>query len=361
MLYSKKSKVLRITIAVALLVVVAVLITFGMFNSLPYGVRPQIEARANNVILLIGDGMGFEHVRAASCFGDISMDLFEYSGSVTTRSLSNSITDSAAAATAMATGKKTFNAMLSYSGTQKLANLGDIVKENNKKLGIVVTKSVTDATPAAFTAHSFLRISQNAIALEQIRETDCDVLFGEGRKYFDAHSHRVNREDRAYINTLEALECNTKPKAYAIFDEVEPESEHNLATLTAIALQILENENGFFLMVEGSKIDSHSHSNDMNKMLAEFWIFNAAVLVALEFAQAHPDTTVIVTSDHETGGLTLPDELSPAVISDSCFTSTAHTGVNVPYYAYGPGADQIPALIDNTDLFFIINQLLFGN
>jgi len=112
-------------------------------------------------------------------------------------------------------------------------------------------------------------------------------------------------------------------------------------------------------MVEGSKIDSHSHANDMEKMLAEFWAFNAAVLVALDFAADNPDTTVIVTADHETGGLTLPEVLSEAAINDDCFTRGGHSGANVPFFAYGPGADQIPATIDNTDIFHIIKQLLF--
>ncbi len=360
MFYSKRGRALRIAVVAVILLVVAVVLTIGIFNSLPYGNQPQIEANAHNVILLIGDGMGFEHIRAASYFGDVSMDEFEYSGSVTTRSLSHSVTDSAAAATAMATGKKTFNAMLSYSGTEKLTNLGEIVKENNKKLGVVVTKSVTDATPAAFTAHSVLRTAQAAIALEQIREADCDVLFGEGRQYFDTHSARINREDRAYINSLEALKANTKPKAYAIFDKVEPDSEHNLAVLTGIALDMLTCEQGFFLMVEGSKIDSHSHNNKMDKMLAEFWAFNDAVLVALEYAKSHTNTTVIVTDYHETGGLTLPTELSSTTINNDCFTTTGHTNANVGYFAYGPGASEIPELIDNTDLFYIINQLLFA-
>ncbi len=360
MLSIKKKKIAGIIITTLLLIVISLIVILGIFHSAQYGTEFEIEGRANNVILLIGDGMGYEHIRAASYFGDVSMDLFEYSGSVTTHSLSHKVTDSAAAATAIATGKKTCNAMICHTGTEKLTNLGDITKEHNKKLGIVVTKSVTDATPAGFTAHNILRSNEQAIALEQIRETDCDVLFGEGRQYFDAHSHRVNREDRAYVTSLTELLANTKPKAYAIFDKVQPDSEHSLATLTTIALEMLENENGFFLMVEGSKIDSYSHSNKMDKMLAEFWGFDAAVLVALEYAHTHPDTTVIVTADHETGGITLPDELSQDVINDSCFTTTSHTSANVPYYAYGPGADEIPKLIDNTDLFYIINQLLFN-
>lgn len=341
------------------MVAISVLVLFGMLQSMEYGVRPEITAEANNVILLIGDGMGFNHIAAASYLGDVAMDLFEYGGSVTNRSLSSKVTDSAAAATAMATGVKTVNAMISFSGLKKVTNLGELVKQNNKKLGVISTKSVTDATPAAFTAHNFLRINQRAIAIEQIRYSDCDVLFGEGRKYFDPHAKRVEKEDRAYVNTYSELVANTKAKAFAIFDEVEPDSEHNLAALTAVALEMLQNEDGFFLMVEGSKIDSHSHANDMEKMLAEFWAFNAAVLVALDFAADNPDTTVIVTADHETGGLTLPEVLSEAAINDDCFTRGGHSGANVPFFAYGPGADQIPATIDNTDIFHIIKQLLF--
>ena len=350
----KRKNHFRNITALLLVVAISVLVLFGMLQSMEYGVRPEITAEANNVILLIGDGMGFNHIAAASYLGDVAMDLFEYGGSVTNRSLSSKVTDSAAAATAMATGVKTVNAMISFSGLKKVTNLGELVKQNNKKLGVISTKSVTDATPAAFTAHNFLRINQRAIAIEQIRYTIA-TLFGEGRKDFDPHASAK----RGQGVSIHIGFANTKAKAFAIFDEVEPDSEHNLAALTAVALEMLQNEDGFFLMVEGSKIDSHSHANDMEKMLAEFWAFNAAVLVALDFAADNPDTTVIVTADHETGGLTLPEVLSEAAINDDCFTRGGHSGANVPFFAYGPGADQIPATIDNTDIFHIIKQLLF--
>lgn len=356
----KKRKLAKIVVTFILLLAISVTLLLGILHSMQYGVRPEINAHADNVILLIGDGMGFNHIAIASYFGEVALEQFEYGGSVATHSLSHKITDSAAAATAMATGEKTINGMLSYSAFGRIQNLGQLTKHNDKRLGIVVTKPVTDATPAAFTAHNISRSRQKAIAYEQIISADCDVLFGAGKEYFDEYSGLIETQDRAYLNTYEALQANTKPKAYAIFDEVTPESEHNLAILTSIALAMLQNENGFFLMVEGSKIDSHSHSNDMDAMLAEFWIFNAAILIALDFAANNPNTTVIVVADHETGGLTLPEVLSSSTINDNCFTTDGHTAADVPYFAYGSGAEQIPSFIDNTDIFYIITQLLFS-
>lgn len=356
----KRNKILATILSILLIAIVSGVLYIGILFSKDYGVKPEIEARADNVILLIGDGMGFNHVEVASYFDTPVMTTIEHSGEVTTSALILSPTDSAAAGTALATGRKVFNTNVSNFMGIDLENLGDLTIKNNKKLGIVTTKSVTDATPAAFSAHNFLRINHKSIALEQIRKTDIDVLFGLGREYFEPYANEINRADRAYITNFDDLLINSKEKAYAIFDDPIPtEGDFSLTTLTAIALDMLENENGFFLMVEGAKIDTASHANNMDGMLKEFWDFDGAVAIALAFAAVNPNTTVIVTADHETGELTLPDEpLSEQNINDNLYKSGGHTSWNVPYWAYGPGADEIPSLIDNTDIFYIIKQLL---
>ncbi|HHU43228.1 MAG: alkaline phosphatase [Bacillota bacterium] len=358
-----KNKILKIIVIAVFIfaTVVSAAITGYHFSVKSMGERPKVDARANNVILLIGDGMGFNHVEIASYFDKPTMTQIQNSGQVTTLSLTPFPTDSAAAATALATGHKAGNGRIAYSGGKKLENLGDIAIENGKKLGIVTTKSVTDATPAAFSAHNKRRSNDQEIALEQIRNTDIDVLLGLGREYFDNYADEINTWDRAYVTSYEDLSANEKEKVYGIFDDPIPtEGEFSLEGLTEIALEMLDGEEGFFLMVEGGKIDNYSHKNDLDNMLKEFWDFDRAVAVALAYAMQNPDTTVIVTADHETGWLKLPKEWSEENINDRLFKSGNHSFRAVPYFIFGPGEDQIPAKIDNTDIFYIINQLLFG-
>lgn len=359
---TNNKKILAIKSGIAITIIIAIIFTTLIsYNALAsYGVRPTLEARAENVILLIGDGMGFNHIEVASYYDTPVMTTIENTSSVTTRSTSIRTTDSAAAATAMATGVKVWTRRISYSNGSNLVSLGDMTTNNDKKLGIITTKSVTDATPAAFTAHNKSRKNHKQIALEQVNNTGIDVLFGPGREYFDQHSEIINSDDRAYVTNYQDLINNNKPKIYGIFDDPIPnEGDLSLAALTEIALSMLENENGFFLMVEGAKIDTYSHSNEMDKMLAEFWAFDRAVAVALDYAANNPNTTVIVTSDHECGKLTLPETLSNDTINDKLFRSGQHTFRDVPFFIIGPGETEIPKKIDNTDIFHIIKQLLF--
>lgn len=358
---SRKNKKIIIITAISLVAVFG-LTMLGLvlgYSLAPYGVKPEIEARAENVILLIGDGMGKNHIEIASFFGIPVFTELEETGSVSTRSLEFYATDSAAAASAMATGKKVWNKNISHLNGKDLTNLGQITKQKGKKLGIISTKSVTDATPAAFTSHTKLRSKHDEIAKEQIFDSGADVIFGLGREYYEPYAAQIATFDRGYYNSYAGLQLNQKPKAFAIFEEPIPnEGLFTLATLTDIALNMLSNDEGFFLMVEGAKIDTYSHANEMEKMLAEFWAFNAAVEVALTYAKTHTNTTVIITADHETGKLTLPKTLSAETINNKCFRKGGHTSRDVSYFAYGAGAEEIPGHIDNTDIFYIINQLL---
>lgn len=357
-------KKLTLNIIIATIVILAVVVTALMV--FPYrlsrkGVELLVEAEAENVILLIGDGMGFNHIEVASYFDTPIMTSIQNESSVSTRSLMPIFpTDSAASATAMSTGNKVGNGRISYKNGKPLTNLGDMASEYGKKLGVLTTKTVTDATPATFTAHNKRRKNHQDIALEQINNTGINVLFGLGREYFDDYQSAINTDTREYVTTYEQLQANTKPKVYGIFDDPIPnEGDLTLAALTTIALDMLENEDGFFLMVEGAKIDTYGHSNDMDNMIAEFWGFDAAVAVAIAYAEQNPNTTVIVTSDHETGKLNLPKTLSEQTINDKCFNSGGHTNREVPFFIAGPGENQIPDNIDNTDIFLIIKQLLF--
>ncbi|MFW5779941.1 MAG: alkaline phosphatase [Bacillota bacterium] len=360
--FSSKKPIKTILVLITILaVLIASTITGYHFTVKDMGARPQIDDQAHNVILLIGDGMGFNHVEIASCLDTPAMTQIEVAATMTTLSLTPFPTDSAASATAMATGYKSGNGRIAYSRGKKLTNMGQLINENGKNLGIISTKSVTDATPAAFTAHNKSRNNHQEIALEQIRDTDIDVLFGLGREYFDSYLDEINTDDRAYVTSYQDLLQNDKEKVYGIFDEPIPtEGDFSLEGLTEIALDKLNDENGFFLMVEGAKIDTYGHSNDIDNMLKEFWDFDRAVAVSLAYAEQNPNTTVIVTADHETGNLHLPKELSQDNIKDKLFKSGQHTYKPVPYFMSGPGENSIPEKIDNTDIFHIVKQLLFG-
>ncbi|MDR2046664.1 MAG: alkaline phosphatase [Clostridiales bacterium] len=349
-------------------VLFAVFLTGGAFMFIRitnYGVRPDIDENAQNVILLIGDGMGRRHVELGYFFGYDAVKSMDYHGTVATRSVNFEPTDSAAAATAIASGTKVLNQSLNYDiFGRALTNIGELSKNAGKKYGVAVTKNVTDATPAGFTAHNKNRADERGIALEQIRISRADVIFGLGRTYFEPYKDEIITSDRDYCVTYEELRASEKPSAIAVFDvdRIPEEGEFTLASIAMEAIRMLENPNGFFLMVEGSKIDTYSHSNDMENMLRELRAFNAAVAVVLAYAAVTPNTTVIVTADHETGGLRLPANLAPDLINDSLFTTGNHTAADVDIFISGPGAASLVSQkiykIDNTDIFYIIRQLL---
>ena len=230
---------------------------------------------------------------------------------------------------------------------------------NGKKVGIVATKVATDATPAAFLAHSNSRNNTAEIA-SQIVASDVDVLFGLNNDELKALASSIQTDNRDYCTTFEEISASTSEKIFGLFDEDIPNIGRNtLASLTDTALAKLENENGFFLMVEGSKIDSYSHTNEMDKMIDELNGFDAAVSRAVAWARKNGNTTVLVLADHETGNLKIPAEATADQISNDWFHSTGHTSQNIHYFGYGIGVDSIPALIDNTDVYDIIKQLLF--
>ncbi len=358
----KQKKILWIVISCVLLVTIAGSLTlFGVyfFN---YGTDPVVEENAQNVILLIGDGMGLNHIKTAELYNNgslLNMRKLNVTGEIMTRSLSAGATDSAASATTYATGVKTYNGRLSYLDGKNIPTIAELAMQNGKKVGIIATKPVTDATPAAFLAHSKSRNNTAEIA-SQIVASDVDVLFGLNNNELKALASSIQTNDRDYCTSFEEINASTSEKIFGLLDEDIPNIGRNtLASLTDTALSKLENENGFFLMVEGSKIDSYSHTNEINKMIDELNGFDAAVSRAVAWAKKNGNTTVIVLADHETGNLKIPAEAKAEDISNDWFHSSGHTPQNIHYYAYGVGTEGLPALLDNTDVFHIIKQLLF--
>ena len=399
----KQNRLLWIIVAIILVITLVVAAVLFALNYVDSGVYPDSEMRAKNVILLIGDGMGEQHIEAGNIYrsNKLNMERFAVIGEVMTRSLTPGATDSAAAATAMATGVKTYNRRISYKDGKNLETVAELAKAAGKKVGMVVTKPVTDATPAAFLSHAKGRDDSESIA-RQLVDFNADILFGLTDDAMDALKAEIPTAERALCTTFDEINASGSEQIYGLLEDgaIQTAGSDTLSSLTSTALTKLSqnNENGFLLIVEGSKIDTASHDNDMEAMLAELNAFDAAVNTCRNWAQANGETVVMVTADHETGGLEIPkfdntdanaakQEAREALInyesSDKWFTRSGHTSANVNYFIYATGSEiaqkssdrnssdkteyleikydelmDIPDEIDNTDIFRLVCQWL---
>lgn len=328
------------------------------------------EPEVRNVIYMIGDGMGLAQVsllQIAEDYRPTAFDRAEGIALIATRSADNRVTDSAAAGTALSSGCKTANSCLGLdTAGMRLEPITECAQRQGMRTGLVVTSYLHHATPAAFYAHVVKRYDTEGI-LRDMLASDIDLLIGGGCKalsdslagggtWFEAFrekGYRIVREpDR--IDTLSAL-----PALAAVADEHLPRAAERgdfllRATRKALELLSTDNERGFFLMVEGSQIDMFCHGNDASCVLDEMRDFERAVGAAMDFADSHPGTLVVVTADHETGGLALASGKDDFTLPDSGveprFSTGGHTASMVPVYLYGTGADCIRGSMDNTEL-----------
>jgi alkaline phosphatase len=326
-------------------------------------------AAPTNVILMIGDGMGVTQVTAAKVEGgELNMERLPVGGFVTTHAHGSLITDSAASGTAYATGEKTYNGAISVSNAhESLKTVLEHAEERGMATGLVVTCSITHATPAVFAAHVGDRSMDFAIA-RQMTESGVDVLFGGGRSFFLPKEQSGARDDR--VDLLERLRDRMavalSPSEFRKLGDVDAAaallaSEHPppvgmrdppLPELTAKALEILSRDgDGFFLMVEGSQIDWAGHENDHEWLVAETLDFDRAVGVVMDFAEENGRTLVVVTADHETGGYAVLDgSINREAVTRTSFGTDGHSGAMVPLLAYGPGRESFGGILDNTDV-----------
>jgi len=373
----------------------------------------EIPHQAKYVFLFIGDGMGLAQVATAEAYlannnGEIGSKALNFSqfpvlGTITTYSASNWITCSSAAGTALATGTKTTNGMLGMtSDTITLKAITYKIKEAGYKVGVSSTVTLDHATPAAFYANAASRNDYYTIAT-QLPATGFDFFGGggfilpEGRRrdqvpvtdmieqagYTIAYGMDDFREMSA-TDKLVLLQDETRDfmgaLPYAI-DRQEGDMTH--ADIVQAAIEFLENEKGFFLMSESGRIDWACHSNDGKTSILETLDLEKAVQVAIEFAQKHPEETlIVVTADHETGGMALGWESQYNVFFDQLdeqqaskdillqsgdkkagemvaeinrrarigWTTSAHTGSPVPVYATGVNSELFTGRMDNTDI-----------
>jgi alkaline phosphatase len=333
-------------------------------NKVANGKKPK------NVIFMIGDGMGLSQMYAAltSNGGQLNMMRFDQIAIVRTNSANDYITDSGAAGTALACGQKTNNGMIGMTpDSLPLESILKLAEKHGLATGMVISCDITHATPAAFMANVPSRRMAEKIAL-QFLDTDIDVFIGGGRDRFLHRKDNLNLLDslKAYqyhvVETIPELSKINQGKLAALLYPAHPPkvSEGRADMLgigTSKAMELLsKNPAGFFLMVEGSQIDWGGHDNSMEYVISETLDFDRTVGLALDFAEKNGETLVVVTADHETGGLSNLEGDFKEMRADGKFTTTDHSAEPVILYAYGPGAEHFKGIIENTDVFRLIKE-----
>jgi len=332
-----------------------------------------IASKRPNIILMIGDGMGVAHIYAGITgnHGSLTIQQFKSIGFSKTNSASDYTTDSGAGGTAIATGTKTFNGAIGVDPDSiPVKSILEYAEGIGYATGLVSTSSITDATPASFIAHRARRYDLANVALDFLK-TDIDVFIGGGRRDFSV------RPDSLYL--IDSL----RAKGYTVLfsmDSIRNVNSGKLAGLTAdvhnptmdegrgnmltdattTALRILNlNRKGFFLMVEGSHIDKVAHAKDTMGVVSEMIDFDKAIEKVLEFARHDGNTLVIVTADHETGGLSIPSgNFETGEVEGDFIRMASHTGVMVPVFAFGPGEEKFQGFMENTEIFDKMMEVL---
>lgn len=327
--------------------------------------------KPKNVIMMIGDGMGVSQIFAGLTAngGHLFLDNFKQIGFSKTQSSNNYITDSAAGGTALSSGQKTYNGAIGVNADSiPIQTILEMAEEKGLATGLVSTSAITHATPASYIAHQKSRASYEQIAADFMK-TDIDVFIGGGYKHF---SQRADKRDlilelqqkgyQVLRDMNEIAKVKSGQLAGLISDEhndVAGKRKMSLPLSTETALNILsQNQKGFFIMVEGSQIDWGGHGNNTIYLVKEMLDFDQAIGKALEFAAKDGETLIIVTADHETGGLSLNGGDMKTGMVKGAYTTSEHTAVMVPVFSYGPGAENFTGIIENTEIAKRIMNLM---
>ncbi len=331
-----------------------------------YDAPASKSKKAKNVIVIIGDGMGTAQVYASIVAqkGASNFLRFPFSGFSRTYSNNKYTTDSGAGGTAIVTGCKTDNRHIGVlaDGTP-VKSILSLAKEWGMSAGFVVTSSVLDATPASTYAHAKDRKMYDTISLH-MSQCGFDVMIGGGISNFRPENRKdgLNPIDtllkRGYevAYSLEDMKKSKSSKLVTFFCEnyygpVAPGRDPVLTEGTKKALDMLsKNPKGFVMMIEGSQIDWACHNNDAPYMEAELADFEKMLKTVLDFAEKDGNTLVVVTADHETGGLVLMGGNIEKGKNECKYTTDGHSGVMVPVFAYGPGAETFSGVQNNIDL-----------
>ena len=319
--------------------------------------------KVKNVIFMIGDGMGLNQLYAGMTAngGNLNIERCTHIGLAKTYSANSYITDSAAGGTALATGNKTNNGMIGMNADSvAVKSVLSMAEEAGMATGLVATVRITHATPASFYAHQINRGMYQEIAAEMLT-SGVDFFVGGGRKDFEVRKDSLNILDslrNANYNIVYSIDSVEAPVllpfgALCADGDMPQASERGdfLPRAVDLAIKSLDARgDGFFLMVEGSQIDYQSHGNNTEGVVDEVLDFDRAIRVALDFAERDGETLVVITADHETGGMTILNGSYTDSTVVAQFNTGGHTGTMVPIYSFGPQADKFTGILENTDI-----------
>jgi alkaline phosphatase len=332
---------------------------------------PKKPKKPKHVIFLIGDGMGLAQISGAMSTykGQNAFERFKVIGFSKTASADNYVTDSGAGATVFSIGKKAKNGAIGVDSAEKSKDgLFELLKIKGWGTGVVATSSITHATPAAFYAHVKSRKSQDEIAEFLVRKT-CDIAIGGGNQFFLKRKDNRNLYNEltefGYLTLHDTawVEPMANKLIYTLADDGMPKMSEGrgdfLLKATKLASRNLQHHYGnYFLMVEGSQIDWGGHDNDYEYMAAELYDFNEVINAVLDAAIKDGNTLVVVTADHETGGLSLLENKEDKSSFKPNYSSKGHSGVMVPVFAFGPGAEVFGGIYENTAIHYKFLKLL---
>ena len=327
-------------------------------------------AAPKNVILVIGDGTGINQISALEYYkaDPVYYEDFPIIG-LSKISSTSLITDSAAAATAMACGEKTYNKGIGVNAQgEDLLNLTELMSQKGGSSGLIATSSITHATPASFYAHHTDRNDHEIIA-SFLPEANIGFFAAAGLKYFNDRNDKVNLIDTLVQNgfTIETATLKAYPEAkklgYLLADKDMPTMIGGrgpfLEDASKLAIDHLsKNEQGFFLMVEGSQVDWGGHDNDFDYMISELIDLDNTLGSLMAYARKDQNTLIVVTGDHATGGLALSTDNGDYNTIKPSFSSTSHNADWIPVFAYGPGAELFSGVYENNMIFHKIKALL---
>ena len=327
----------------------------------------QLRGQASKVILLIGDGMGDNHIRNTQLNYDRAMyvDELEYKGHISTFSNHTVCTDSAAAASALATGRKYNNYEVTHHDGVDIASITEQAKAAGYGVAVVTTDVLSGATPACFSAHAPERALTDVIISSQIAGS-ADLLMGRGSQQYTNAQARFEAVGFRFFSAMDQLDMNAS-RLIAAFPSTSSENGTDtaptLSMMTEFAVRYMEQHfpNGYILIAEGAYMDKRSHENNLAGMMRHMRNFDITVESVCRTLSDQQGVAVLVTADHECGGLKLAKNKSE--LDRSLYTSKHHTAVDVPYFirlqiAAGVPADYFTERMDNTDIYRIMRSLL---
>lgn len=333
----------------------------------------KAQDNSPNIILMIGDGMGLSQISAGMYANKnhTVLEDFPVIGLSKTQAMKNLVTDSAASGTAMACGEKTYNGAIGINpSNEELKSILKICEEKGYNTGLIATSSIVHATPASFYANVISRRKYEEIAF-QMSESEVDYFIGGGKNYFNKRIDNRNLiKEMVGVDVVKNLRSFRKSKADRIglftYDDEPPSLNEGrdplLAEYLTATLEKLDNRNKpFFIMVEGSQIDWGGHANDIDYITSEFIEFNNTIEVALNYAKTNPNTIIIVTADHETGGLAIIKGQTKTFKMEASFNTLGHSATMVPVFSYGKSSYLFSGIYENTQIFHKMKKAIGVN